>query len=153
MRLLYILLITLLLIGCSTRNVYELSPDIQVVNDKWNKIPYVKDTLVGRDDWKQPERFIREGGDCEDFAIAKYYDLVKNHDVKILIGHVRFFRQNEGGYHAVLLVDQLWVLDNNWNEIFSLPEYIQLHDFKIIGFVDHRRSPHIFESLTRFSPK
>ena len=45
--------------------VYQLL----VVNALINDTPYVRDT---NDEWKLPNEFLSNGGDCEDFAIAKY---------------------------------------------------------------------------------
>lgn len=47
------------------------------VNEVINRIPYVNDSAIyGRTDyWATPMEFVRNGGDCEDFAIAKYVAL------------------------------------------------------------------------------
>lgn len=47
---------------------------LQLVNRFANRTPYVTDeTLYRRSDyWASPLRFLQLGGDCEDYAIAKY---------------------------------------------------------------------------------
>ena len=47
------------------------------VNNFLNKIPYIEDrsNYGKRDYWATPVEFLSRGGDCEDFAIAKYASL------------------------------------------------------------------------------
>jgi predicted transglutaminase-like cysteine proteinase len=47
------------------------------VNDIVNRVSYINDsTLYGQSDkWATPIEFLKNGGDCEDFAIAKYVAL------------------------------------------------------------------------------
>lgn len=47
------------------------------VNDVVNQIPYVNDSAIyGKTDyWATPMEFVKNGGDCEDFAITKYVSL------------------------------------------------------------------------------
>ncbi len=47
------------------------------VNRWLNNYPYITDSeLLGRSDfWQTPGQFITRSGDCEDYAIAKYYTL------------------------------------------------------------------------------
>lgn len=50
------------------------------VNDFWNKIRYRRDNKHwGKNDyWASPFEFLGTGaGDCEDYAIAKYFSLIK----------------------------------------------------------------------------
>ncbi len=50
---------------------------LEAVNGFINRWKYITDdNLYGvRDRWATPEEFFRNSGDCEDFAIAKYYTL------------------------------------------------------------------------------
>lgn len=51
---------------------------LKLVNDFFNRLTYVTDqALVGKEDyWMTPVEFLIKGaGDCEDFAIAKYFTL------------------------------------------------------------------------------
>jgi predicted transglutaminase-like cysteine proteinase len=51
---------------------------LRLVNNYYNSKPYEDDAkLFGVDDyWQFAEEFVRHGGDCEDFVIAKYRTLV-----------------------------------------------------------------------------
>lgn len=85
---------------------------VKEVNKYVNKVKYVSD---GKDDWKTPQRFFKEGGDCEDYVIAKKAIIEKSNlsdDVKMVMVFDRF-RLN---YHMVLLVDNQ-ILDNQLDEI------------------------------------
>jgi len=78
---------------------------IQRVNEFFNKMDYVSDMDLwqANDYWAAPLEFVRcGGGDCEDFAIAKYYTLVKvGVDVdKLRIVYVKELMQNQN--HVVL---------------------------------------------------
>ena len=120
------------------------------VNEYYNKVPYVKEE---KDDWKTPRRFMREGGDCEDYTIAKYHALKRNHRVAILLGNVN--TKGGRGYHAVLLVDGWWVLDNTTNKIYSLPTHTRLYGFHIQEMTNYRRipvKPEPFLTHPRLSP-
>jgi hypothetical protein len=74
-----------------------------------------------KDYWKTPQEFWRDGGgDCEDFAIAAYYTLLRkgfhDSDLHIALGVKR--RTQE--MHAVLVVNlygNVYVLDNEASEI------------------------------------
>ena len=58
------------------RKVSEL---LQEVNNFFNKLYYVSDSQLNQraDVWMTPYEFLADGGgDCEDFAIAKYFTLV-----------------------------------------------------------------------------
>lgn len=57
--------------GYSSRSVYQMAKN---VNDMMNKKRYILDkNNWGKSDyWATPIEFMERGGDCEDFAIAKY---------------------------------------------------------------------------------
>lgn len=96
---------------------------LDAVNDWANEHPYIVDQLNwGMEDyWETPHEFIAENGDCEDYAIAKYYSLralgVPEEKLRIMI--VQDF--NLGGIiHAILGAydgDQLLILDNQIQQI------------------------------------
>lgn len=134
MRSIYILIgIIFLLTGCSTPAMQLI--DMQLVNNHFNQIEYVSDDPdLPYDDWKTIQRFMEEGGDCEDYAIAKYHALKDSHYVVILVGEVDFGTGQPRGGHAVLLVDKVWVLDNNFNEILTLPQYVDKYKMEIWGY-------------------
>lgn len=67
------------------------------VNDFWNKIPYKRDIAQWgeKDYWATPFEFLGVGaGDCEDYAIAKYFSLKKLGipDDKLRITYVKLKR-------------------------------------------------------------
>ena len=91
--------------------------DLKIVNSKVNLLPYKSDP----ERYNQPElwkEIDEEGGDCEDFAIAKMQRLKA---MGLPISQMRlatcYCFPNKVGYHAVLLVDlagQTYVLDNRY---------------------------------------
>jgi predicted transglutaminase-like cysteine proteinase len=96
---------------------------IEAVNRWANAHPYIVDQLNwGMEDfWETPYEFMAINGDCEDYAIAKYYSLralgVSEDQMRIMI--VQDF--NLGGIiHAVLGVmdgDELLILDNQIKQV------------------------------------
>lgn len=117
------------------------------VNRQANRQPYHADMdLWGASDfWALPEEFALRGGDCEDYAIAKYVALrergVSADDLRIAVG----YDHRRGDYHAVLKVraEGRWLtLDM---EIDSPLEPAQIAHFETIytiaegGLWDHRR--------------
>lgn len=87
------------------------------VNDMANKVKYIGDNKNwGRSDyWETPVEFFTRGGDCEDFAIAKYSSLraLGVPDDRMRIAIVKDIEKNLP--HAILIVygdNQTYVLDN-----------------------------------------
>ncbi len=112
----------------------EWARRLDQVNRAINRVTYRDDAENwGRIDyWAAPEEFLRRGGDCEDYAIAKYHALkglgfpVEELRLLILWDHQRAIA------HAVLAVgpsgDEL-VLDNVRDDVLplaALPHY-QIH--------------------------
>jgi predicted transglutaminase-like cysteine proteinase len=93
------------------------------INDWANEHPYIIDQINWgvEDYWETPYEFMEANGDCEDYAIAKYYSLrmlgVSEEHLRIII--VQDF--NLGGIiHAVLGVydkNSLLVLDNQIKQV------------------------------------
>lgn len=101
-----------------------LSKQITAVNSWANKHPYILDQINwGMEDyWETPYEFIAVNGDCEDYAIAKYYSLralgVSQEKMRVII--VQDF--NLGGIiHAILGVydenNELLILDNQIDQV------------------------------------
>ncbi len=72
---------------------------LKMVNDFFNKITYKLDSVHwGKNDyWASPFEFLGTGaGDCEDYAIAKYYTLrqLGIPDEKLRIVYVKLLRKN-----------------------------------------------------------
>lgn len=103
---------------------------LKAVNAFFNKWPYKTDldNYAVEDYWATPVEFMTRSGDCEDYAIAKFYALlqlgVPNDDMRVVAvtDHIR----NIG--HAVLVVhigaDSV-VLDNLSNLVMSHTRYPQ----------------------------
>jgi predicted transglutaminase-like cysteine proteinase len=72
---------------------------------------------IQRNHWTTLYDFLRQGGDCEDFATSKYFMLRElgfaADDLRIVIAYERKLR----GYHAVLAVrrpnEDIWLLDSD----------------------------------------
>ncbi len=101
---------------------------LERVNDYFNAFPYRNDRLnYSRNDyWALPDELLLFGGDCEDFAIAKYFALrslgVPGESMKIAVVSDR----SNGRSHAVLFVDGgkegMLVLDNRTRKITGFNE-------------------------------
>ena len=79
--------------------------DLQSINAMWNKIPYYTDLKHwGMDDyWATPVEMLgSNGGDCEDYAIGKFFSLKELHIPveNLRITYVRAIKINEP--HMVL---------------------------------------------------
>ncbi len=101
------------------RDLRRISPSAQLdlVQQRLNRLPYRDDMANWRliDYWATPDEFLTKGGDCEDYAIAKYFALRAAgwpvDAVRLMLSH----RRGEILGHAYLIVrrgtDWL-VLDN-----------------------------------------
>jgi len=87
------------------------------VNRHMNNSPYITDIINWgiSDYWSSLFQFLRRDGDCEDYAIAKYFSLkalgVDENNMRIAVVQ----DTNLDVPHAVLVVfegDKTWVLDN-----------------------------------------
>lgn len=95
-----------------------LKMQMDALNDFFNAMPYIadEDNFSTDDYWQTPYELMTQGGDCEDYAIAKFISLkrlgVSESNMRIMI--VR--DQNLGGIiHAVLEVKmdgERYILDN-----------------------------------------
>lgn len=101
---------------------------LQVVNDFFNRWPHRSDReLYGlREYWATPREFMARSGDCEDYAIAKFFTLralgFANDELRIVALHDRLRRMT----HAVVTVDQsgkVLVLDSLTNLILPQDRY------------------------------
>lgn len=96
----------------------NLRTALDAVQARFNRFRYVSDAKAGsrKDHWSDPEEFLkRGGGDCEDFAIAKYAALVQlgvdPADMAVMV----YVDQRRRVVHAVLLValgGETYVLDS-----------------------------------------
>lgn len=106
---------------------------IKTFNDSVNlRFKYIEDET---DDWKSPIRFVNhKGGDCEDFAIYKYFRLP--YPRYLAVGVLP-----EGKVHAVLTLYAQefgdWVfLDNRTDDIVPWDKYTEI--FKPIYLCDDK---------------
>lgn len=95
---------------------------LKLVNTFWNTWPYREDMANwGKPDyWAIPAQFLKKSGDCEDYAIAKYFTLkelgIPPEDMRIVV--LRDTIRNLA--HAVLVVyldGEAYVLDNLSNVV------------------------------------
>lgn len=95
----------------------DMPAKLRYVNSFFNKFPFKDDDANwGGPYWTTPHEFLQKGsGDCEDYAITKYYALkalgVSANDMFItVVGY-----PDKNGMHAILVVldgDDYYVLDN-----------------------------------------
>jgi len=116
------------------------------VNEALNKKRYISDEANWNkpDYWETPFQFLRRGGDCEDYAIAKYLALVELgvpvDDMRIAVVQ----DQNLGVAHAILVVavdGANWVLDNQISKVVpaaSIRHYRPVYSVNANGWWLHR---------------
>jgi predicted transglutaminase-like cysteine proteinase len=125
--------------GLDTRQRLEL------VNRFVNRRRYV-DHLDARR-WQTLLGFLRRGGDCEDYAVAKYFVLravgVPARDLRVVVGRTR----RSGGHHALLAVrgpdGRVLLLDTD-DRIHAGErpgDYDFLYSVNEIGVWDHAADP------------
>ncbi len=97
---------------------------IEAVNRYMNAIPFVADAqnYGQRDYWATPMEFLAKGGDCEDYAVAKYITLrslgVTKDKMRLAIVYDNVMRMP----HALLVVydrAQAKILDNQVPEVLN----------------------------------
>lgn len=86
--------------------------------NRWvNSYPYITDDqLWGRSDyWETPGQFVDKSGDCEDYAITKYYSLKRlgwpERDLRLVVVHDAV-RDIPHAVLAVKLDGETYILDN-----------------------------------------
>lgn len=93
---------------------------LRLVNRYINRQRYVEDRVSSASDagnhWETLIEFLHKGGDCEDFAVAKYFVLrefgVAADDMRIVIGR----EARRAAHHAMLAIrlgDNVWLLEND----------------------------------------
>jgi predicted transglutaminase-like cysteine proteinase len=101
---------------------------LKLVTAFFNKWPYRldMDAYGASDWWATPQEFLKLSGDCEDYAITKYFALrelgFSQDDLRIVIVRDRI----RGIGHAVLAVflqGEAYVLDNLTNSVFAHGKY------------------------------
>ncbi|MDG2535996.1 transglutaminase-like cysteine peptidase [Sphingomonas sp. HITSZ_GF] len=92
---------------------------VEAVHARVNRLPYVSDLANWgmADRWETPAEMFARGGDCEDYALTKYFAL---RDLGLSEGAMRVaivWDNVDQEQHAVLFVEvdgQSWVLDNKF---------------------------------------
>lgn len=119
---------------------------LKAVNKFFNQWPYRLDSAnYGQSDyWAIPLEFLKKSGDCEDYAIAKFYALKElgfSGDVMRIVAVKDAIR---GIGHAVLVVyldDGAYVLDNQTNMV--LPHERYMHYVPQYSVNEHFRWMHV----------
>lgn len=101
-----------------------LMEQMRAVNNFFNQWPYKTDLEVWgvEDYWATPRELVERSGDCEDYAIAKYYAL---RDLGVPAANLRVVALKDsirGIGHAVLVVymeNDAYLLDNLTNLVLS----------------------------------
>jgi predicted transglutaminase-like cysteine proteinase len=97
---------------------------LKIINAHFNRMPYKldKDNYKARDYWATPFEFLFHSGDCEDYAITKFYALRdlgwRNDDLRV----VALYDRIRGLGHAILAVrlkGDEFVLDNQASIVLS----------------------------------
>ncbi len=100
----------------------SLFKKMDAINRHFNQFDYITDMAnwQKKDYWATLNQFFNRDGDCEDYAIAKYYSLIelgfKPQQMRIVIVE----DTNLNIAHAILAVylhDKIWVLDNQISTI------------------------------------
>ena len=98
---------------------------ITEVNNFFNNVKYIEDidNYKKSDYWATPIEFLSRGGDCEDFAIAKYVSLLalgfKQDQLRISI----VYDETKNLHHAVLMAyleEGVFVLDNQNKKVANI---------------------------------
>jgi predicted transglutaminase-like cysteine proteinase len=106
----------------------DRNAQLQAVNRFFNRWPYKSDREVYRvkEYWATPAEFMARSGDCEDYAIAKFFALRElgfgNDQMRIAIVYDRLRRRG----HAVLAVnldDDVLILNNQTDAIAPPARY------------------------------
>lgn len=107
---------------------------IRRVNSFHNAYPYIVDIQNwGMNDyWEIVQEFLTKSGDCEDYAIAKYFTLKRlgfdDSDMRIVVLNDK----NLVAMHSVLAVyrgDTIYILDN---QLSSVVEHSKIHHYQPI---------------------
>jgi predicted transglutaminase-like cysteine proteinase len=124
----------------------DVMTQLREINAEMNKRPYVADQVNWNlpDYWATPLQFLQKGGDCEDFAIAKYMALrtagVPVEDMRIVVLN----DLNLGIAHAVLAVyvnASPYILDNQISKVVpatTIRHYQPVYSINENGWWLHR---------------
>lgn len=118
----------------------EIKPLLVGVHKKWRKFTYMEDAQnYGKDDYwaTRAEMVFKEAGDCEDFAIAEYFDLLELGVAEPTMGIVVVIVRQTQEIHAVLQVEG-WILDSRSEKVMPLSEaasyYLGIYRINRMGY-------------------
>jgi predicted transglutaminase-like cysteine proteinase len=126
----------------------ELMTQLREVNAEINQHPYITDPVNWNmpDYWATPFQFLQKGGDCEDFAIAKYMAL---REAGVPVATMRIVVLNDlnlGIAHAVLAVyvhGDPYILDNQISKVVparTIQHYQPVYSINEAGWWLHRKA-------------
>lgn len=119
-------------------------PKVKAVNAYFNSNYKVSDDLTlwaEEDHWATPKEFAAKGaGDCEDFAIAKYFELVAENVPKELLA-LSYVTLNGNQAHMVLLyhdqTEETWFVLDSYNPavlpVSKRPDLDFIYSFNELG--------------------
>lgn len=119
---------------------------LRLVHQFFNSLPYRSDAALYRsvDYWSSAGEFLRHGGDCEDYAIAKYRALVDSgfpiSDLRVVLVEDTITKEP----HAVLAAQLdrvIYILDNQRSEVVrdrDLGHYRPLYSLNELDVWRHR---------------
>lgn len=103
----------------------KIMEQLSMVNLYWNQYPYREDianVYKTEDYWASIDEMAKNSGDCEDYAIAKFYTLkalgFPTDNLRIVVVH-EMIRNIAHAVLAVYIEDNVYILDNLSNRIFS----------------------------------
>jgi predicted transglutaminase-like cysteine proteinase len=121
---------------------------LQKINDYLNRLRYVPDdaNYAVEDFWASPGEFLIRGGDCEDYAISKYFSLKRlgwnDQELRVVL----VIDTATTRPHAVLIArdgDRTWLLDSRYHRVIDVEEaahYQPLFSFNATAWWHHQRS-------------
>lgn len=119
---------------------------LATINNHLNKAAYITDIANWQqsDYWATIQQFFNKEGDCEDYAIAKYYSLkylgFSADQMRIVIVQ----DTNLNIAHAILAVyldDKIWILDNQISQIITddkIAHYVPLYSINETAWWLHK---------------
>ena len=127
----------------------SLEQQVRLVNRYINRHRYRDDRVSSQsgagNQWETLSEFLTQGGDCEDFAVAKYFVLrefgVGADDMRIVIGR----ESQRATHHAMLAIrfdGDVWLLENDNTIHRNGNQDIDRFVYAIneLGIWDHERS-------------
>jgi predicted transglutaminase-like cysteine proteinase len=124
---------------------------LREINTEMNRKPYVIDQVNWNlpDYWATPFQFLQKGGDCEDYAIAKYMALK---DLGVPVDDMRIVVLNDLNLHtthailAVYVDGKPYILDNQISKVVPasmIQHYQPIYSINEKGWWLHRNSESI----------